>query len=77
MVMTMGALSGFVLGYLVGTRAGKASLRELTGAIQTIAASPEVRGLMMTAGALAGRALAAVTDDAPGGARPTPVRRAA
>lgn len=75
--MTMGALSGFVIGYLVGTRAGKASLRELTGAVRTIAASPEVRGLVMTAGALASRAIAAATDDSSSGGRTVPIHRAA
>jgi hypothetical protein len=42
----MGAMVGFVIGYLVGTRAGEKGRSELLEAWQTIVNSEEVRDLV-------------------------------
>ena len=42
----MGAMIGFVLGYVLGTRAGDEGRRELRGAWQTITSSGEVMDLV-------------------------------
>ena len=40
------ALGGFVVGYLLGARAGREGLGELVDALNTIRRSDEVRGLV-------------------------------
>ena len=50
----MGAMIGFLAGYLLGTRAGKEGLEELREAVTVIAQSEEVRALL--AGGLAAAA---------------------
>jgi hypothetical protein len=49
----MGAIGGFVVGYLLGTRAGRRGLEELVEAWGTIRRSEEVRALL---GGVAGHA---------------------
>jgi hypothetical protein len=46
----MGTIIGFVVGYLLGVRAGAKGWEELEGSLRTITSSPEVRDLV--AGAL-------------------------
>ncbi len=42
----MGTLLGFVVGYVMGARAGPAGLEALVASARGIAATPEVRGII-------------------------------
>jgi hypothetical protein len=53
----MGMLVGFVVGYLVGSRAGREGLEELTKAWATIRESDEFKALTAATAAFARRAL--------------------
>jgi hypothetical protein len=43
----MGTMIGFVLGYVLGTRAGEQGWNDLLGAWRTISSSDEVRDLLV------------------------------
>jgi len=57
----MEALGGFLVGYLLGTRAGKEGLTELVQSWQTIRESEEFQGLVGMAGSVLGGAVSAAT----------------
>jgi hypothetical protein len=45
----MGVILAFFIGYVLGTRAGREGMQQLVAAVEDIAQSPEVRGLVATA----------------------------
>ncbi|MGH2534860.1 MAG: hypothetical protein ACRDJW_21580 [Thermomicrobiales bacterium] len=53
----MGALVGFVVGYFLGTRAGREGVDDLRDAWKTISASQEFQGLRATAMSMIGVAM--------------------
>lgn len=56
----MGALIGFAIGYVLGTRAGRDGLERLTAATSEVLASQEFRDLLATGTAVAGGVLTEV-----------------
>jgi hypothetical protein len=44
----MGVIVAFLVGYVLGTRAGREGMQQLVNAVEEIAQSPEVRGLVAT-----------------------------
>lgn len=53
----MGALGGFLVGYLLGTQAGKEGVNELLGAVNQIRTSDEFKAIVATGMATAGATL--------------------
>lgn len=53
----MGALFGFVIGYLIGTKSGNKGLDEIKDAWKMISASDEFKGLTQTGMSIAGEVL--------------------
>jgi hypothetical protein len=53
----MGALGGFLVGYLLGTQAGKQGVAELRGALNQIRTSEEFKAFLATGTATAGAML--------------------
>jgi hypothetical protein len=58
----MGALAGFIIGYLLGTKAGPEGVEQLRKSWDGIRRSEEFQGLVATATATAGQVFERVTE---------------
>lgn len=73
----MGTLLGFVVGYVMGARAGPEGLDQLATSVRGLAATPEVRGLISGGYNLVSGILRSGAKQLTDGSDPAALRRAA